>query len=75
MKYIIVENKLPILFPDDISHKQMARGLNVTSAGFSVYDPCDNVMICFGESCSIGVKSQPKDDENIINNFLRLRDL
>lgn len=72
MKYIIFDNRVPVIFPKIIDHSEMAKFLIIqtnhllakpTSAGFIK----DN-GVTFGESYTLGLQSGENDDE-IIKNF------
>lgn len=53
MKYVIFDNFFPVIFPDIISHKSVAEGVNrePTSAGFIENGKCTG----FSNSLGIGV--------------------
>ena len=53
MKYVIFDNFFPVIFPDIISHKSVAEGVNrkPTSAGFIENGKCTG----FSDSLGIGV--------------------
>lgn len=61
MKYIIFDNYFPVVFPDNIEHKQIASGVDKepTSAGF-----IEN-GICTGFSDSLGISSKPTDTKHV----------
>ena len=76
MKYIMfkqhigvgVDPKIPIIFPDMMTHKDVAEGLKIThpklelvSAGFYSF----TTGKCFGESMSLNVTADPNDEETI----------
>ena len=76
MKYIMfkqhvgagVEPKMPVIFPDIMTHKEVAEGLKtayprlkIVSAGF--YNLASGK--CFGESMSLDVECDPTDEETI----------
>ena len=73
MKYIMVEDrygdKSPILFAPSESHANMAFKLNakVSSAGFVINNL--GTVECYGESTSLGVKSDPEDTK-ILQRYL-----
>jgi hypothetical protein len=71
-KYIIVGNSTPapIIFGDLISHKEVAAGRFVKSAGFVYLH--DEGAQCFGDSVSLGVKSDPEEDQRIIDSQFKL---
>lgn len=61
MKYIIFDRVFPVIFPDNISHKEIASGVHkeATSAGF-----IENGK-CFGFSDSLGIGSLNSDISHI----------
>ena len=65
-KYVIA-NGLPIIFWEGTSHDEVAKGQKVTSAGFCFIsfdaEQEEWVAKCFGESISLGIKSNPFEDE------------
>lgn len=68
MKYIRLRGQATIvLFPDWMSHKDMARDRFVSSAGFV---DTEN-WTCYGESISLGIKSQPGVDTPILKTMLK----
>ena len=72
-KYIIINDVFPILFTEAQQHIDIGRKLNVTSAGFfrtSILEGKIKVH-CYGESISLGIKSQP-DDSYFIEKFLNM---
>ena len=77
-KYIILkEHNTPIIFEDVLSHQQMARGKEVSSAGFvQIFADAEDKgtvgVTCFGESTSLKVKSDPENDEMSIIRMLDL---
>ncbi len=75
LKYIMADGS-PILFGDAIQHKEVARGFNVTSAGFCSIDfvrEDDRYKVSvYGESESIQKASNPNDAmkiEQMINYY------
>lgn len=83
IKYIIIDGIKPRLFSDAETHKELARGQVVTSAGFCDFhqtqdrDPLgDNyrqfnwVVSCYGKSESLGIASNPINDAAIIKRML-----
>jgi len=63
-KYVIVNGTYPRLCSEAETHKSLAGGLHVTSAGFARLDidPASRLSVsCFGESVSLKVKSDPID--------------
>lgn len=75
-KYIIGGyNQEPIVFPETITHSDMARNMGwvgedrcVVGAGF-VYVKGDQYKV-YGESVSLRVKSRGETDEQILNKYL-----
>lgn len=75
IKYIILKEKnIPIIFPrEPFSHFEIAKNLGeVKSAGFCTICIKEQKLqiICFGESETLKVKSNPNDDNEIIKNFI-----
>ncbi len=71
LKYIINENKIPILFSSDIIHNEvLSTGL---SAGFIILNFDLNYkkfsVTCYGESSSLKIKKS-NDDKILIEDFL-----
>jgi len=69
-KYLIVEERYPILFDVILSHNLVAQGLDVTSAGFvdlleSDAEDGKVVVSCFGESSSLELKPGADDAKRI----------
>lgn len=65
MKYIMFKingGELPVIFPPEIIHKQMARniGAEVISAGHITSD-----LGCYGESETLGIKSRIEDTKRV----------
>lgn len=82
MKYIITKSNQPIIFPDEIEHCNIGlieTGL-VDSCTISIPTPISAGIVtishelkdvsCLGESFSLGIKSRPKEDREIIRKFL-----
>lgn len=71
IKYVINDNDIPVLFSTEIIHSEVVQ--NVKSAGFLSmrYDKNKGRFLakCFGESTSLKIKSNLKDDEKIIEFF------
>lgn len=66
MKYITAKIdglESPFLFPDFLSHSQVARMVSgeIISAGFATHD-----FRAYGESVSLNVKSRPEEDTKLI---------
>jgi len=74
IKYVVFDNGLVedmIIFSDLTQHADVARGLEVVSAGFiQIFDG----VCCYGDSISLGVKSRPEEDEKIARRVLRMTD-
>lgn len=78
MKYVIVDRVLPVIFSQGIEHDRMKHLGKIESAGFCDIspDPDDKYEVkvsCYGDSFSLGIKSNPEKDAQIIsiniNNF------
>ncbi len=71
LKYVINENKIPILFNKNITHSEIL--LNVISAGFLIvsFDEIHGAFSvkCFGESSSLAV-GVAEEDSDLIEHFL-----
>jgi len=73
-KYIVVDGGA-ILFPEAVIHRQVAHGFTelkqrVYSAGFCVVQSLSSgtiIITCYGESTSLGIKSQPIIDSRVIS--------
>jgi hypothetical protein len=68
-KYIIVNDgwgEQVLLFSTSLTHANVARGMQVVSAGF-YYDGK-----AYGESISLGVVSRMDEDTQLIHDFLAL---
>lgn len=72
MKYVIFDNKYPVVFPDSIIHcdisLDMYLGMKPTSAGH--LNIKGNKIKVYGESESLGLKPKPEDKkllETLIN--------
>lgn len=69
MKYVIIDDNLPVIFHSGLTHSDVARGLGeVTSAGFcDIYAGLDEgggeevSVSCYGDSFSLKIKSKPED--------------
>ena len=65
MKYIIFENKYPVIFPNEIIHYEINIDtrfrLNHTSAGH--VNIKGNKVTVYGESESLGLKPKPEDKQ------------
>jgi hypothetical protein len=74
MKYIILEQSIPILFPDHVNHSDFKKLGNITSAGFVEIDIDDekiNVRV-YGESVTLKLK--PMSGDNILIKILLTTD-
>lgn len=77
-KYVVFDNgrhEDMIVFSDMQQHDQMTRGLPgpAVSAGFiSMYTDFggDQLVECYGDSISLGIKSRPEEDEKIARRVL-----
>ena len=75
MKYIIFNDNLPVIFPDDIHHIQVANGLREykpTSAGHMTVGLDEDeelTIMTHGEAETIGMEPG-NDDEEILTEFL-----
>jgi hypothetical protein len=78
-KYIILEGDIPIIFPGDLNHKDIANlsyGKMVLGAGkvdvcWDKTNPTKSPSItCFGESAILGIYSRKEQDAKIIERYL-----
>jgi hypothetical protein len=74
-KYIIIQEgglEIPILFPEILPHKDMAKGKVVISAGFVSMESYEDAIgiKCYGESVTLGKESRPIVDGDIIEAML-----
>lgn len=77
MKYVIVKDQLgveyPLLFPEQINHNTVQKfdsrhGLHESvSAGFAIYE--NGKWNAYGESMTLNLKSRPKKDSELLNDF------
>ena len=83
LKYVIMESEFgieyPVIFPEGLTHAQVAGRNHVKSAGFCchvvkwndgnavVENDRNDKWTCWGQSISLGIKSHPKEDEQIFN--------
>ena len=72
IKYVIDPNNVPLLFSKEKEHIDVQK--NVKSAGF-LFIRFDHKskkfkVNCFGESSSLQIKSNPKEDNQVIEEFL-----
>lgn len=70
MKYIIFLNGEPVIFPDTLSHNEVAGNKPVISAGFcsietyrNQWDDIRAKVQVWGESYTLKIKSSPDDVE------------
>ncbi len=69
VKYIKTMGNQIILFPQTLSHKDFA-SFNPVSAGFAqIYD---EKIACFGDSFSLGLKSDPIDSELATRQYFKI---
>ena len=77
IKYLMLPNDEPVIFPDYIGHDDMALKLGEVkpiSGGFVQFmcNPTDHTEIlitCYGESTSLGLKSTERDTKIIQRMF------
>lgn len=62
-KYIVFKDGTSRVFSVNSFHIYMTGGKEVSSAGFYGFEK--NMLVCFGESTTLGVKSHPDDSEII----------
>ena len=67
MKYIMIDNMFPIIFPLHLSHYDIAQNYNVTSAGF-----IDSNGKIYGYSDSLNLYPNDKD-QKIIDRILKAK--
>jgi hypothetical protein len=63
-KYVITRSKTIIIFPELLIHSEFS-GFSPTSAGFISFGVDENnnpTCSCYGESISLGLKSNPVED-------------
>jgi hypothetical protein len=75
-KYVITEDKVIIVFPELIQHSEF-KHFNPTSAGFisiGVNKQGNPSCSCYGESISLGLKSNPEEDTKIAKRQLNMLD-
>lgn len=72
-KYIIIDEREPVIFPDTMTHADVANALGgahlITSAGF-VHIDWRGAYSAYGESISLKKKSKPEEDSTLINRRL-----
>lgn len=74
LKYIVIDDngiEKPYIFTALDQHRDVAfhLGGKVVSGGF-IAPGTDSILICYGESISLNVKSRPEQDAKLINKFL-----
>ena len=73
MKYVVLNYDTPIIFFDIQKHSDFKQMGNITSAGFiTIFEDrneCDTKCMCYGESTSLKIKSDP-DDTFMFNTLL-----
>lgn len=71
-KYIISKHQVPVVFSEVLTHADVARLLfrqqDILGAGFCYVK--DDKYHCYGESISLGVKSNGQEDATILNRYL-----
>lgn len=71
-KYIIIGVDTPVVFDETLVHANVARALgaatNITGAGFCQISSSE--FVCWGESISLGVKSNGDHDSLILTRRL-----
>jgi len=78
MKYVIVNEDTPILFPAMVDHNFFVQGLNVTSAGFVdieariLPEGYELIVYVYGQSTTLKKHSRTEDTE-IIERMLKPR--
>ena len=77
-KYI-VHKGIPIVFPEGLTHaivcRQLFHDVDVESAGFVQIIRRDDGLIkihCYGESCSLGVRSRGQIDSNLLRDVFQI---
>ena len=83
LKYVMIDNCMPVLFGDYFAHKQFSNLGKITSAGFCQIEEIPTPqerrdissvkmfkVYCFGESVSLGKKSNPEMDSKVIERVL-----
>ena len=73
-KYVIMDG-LPIIVHPGIYHNSIKVADHmidneVTSAGFVEFNKDSGRFECFGESVSLGIKSNPERDSHLVNKML-----
>lgn len=74
-KYVVIRYNLTgetiYVFPEHVTHRIFAQynagmGDKIVSAGFVAMEN-DGLLMCYGESESIGIKSRPEEDSVLAN--------
>lgn len=70
MKYVIINEDTPIIFPEHIDHSKFSSVGRITSAGFCAFDKdkLGTWLQVYGESISLKLK--PAEDDKIWLNML-----
>jgi len=66
-KYVITRDKVIIVFPELLEHRQFSN-FEPVSAGFISFGIGGNGQIacqCYGKSISLGIESRPEEDTSI----------
>jgi hypothetical protein len=80
IKYIMQDGDTPILFPEWLTHSDVARSLgrDVISAGFCNVGGRDDygnpLFHCYGKSVSMQLKSRGQQDSDILNRSFGIKD-
>jgi hypothetical protein len=75
-KYVMTEERVIIVFPELLQHSEFKR-FNPVSAGFisfGVNKQGNPTCSCYGESISLGLKSDPERDTDIAKRQLNMLD-
>jgi hypothetical protein len=75
-KYIITQDHVIIVFPELLQHSEFKK-FNPVSAGFisfGVNEEGNPTCNCWGESISLGLKSNPEEDTLIAKIQLNMKD-
>ena len=73
MKYVVVDNglyDLPVIFPETVLHNEMAFKIGGMPLRAGFVKVRDGEVICYGESISLDLKSDPVEDAKLISRFL-----
>jgi hypothetical protein len=76
VKYVITKDKQIIVFSETIQHSQF-KGMELISAGFisfGINKQGNPSCSCYGESASLGLKSNPEEDTLIAKRWLNMLD-